>query len=124
MVKPHKSHSRGGRPRIPPDEKRIYRVNIFFNSAEKNILAAKLNNLNCSLSQYARDCMLLREFQPPLPEIDCKLYQQLAGIAQNLNQLTHEVHKGRTIVDENILRQNLEITRKVYAVLTQQERTA
>lgn len=87
-----KEKKRGGRPVKEDIEKRRYRVNLMLNTEEYLTLASKAADACLSFKDYLRAIIPKAEIRQRLSTETMELIRQLAGMANNLNQIAHRAN--------------------------------
>lgn len=84
---------KGGRPKSEAKDKLNSQIGVRFSMADQVKIKLKAEAANMSASDYIRQAAINATVKrPPTPE-EMELYRVLAGMANNLNQLTKEAHK-------------------------------
>lgn len=91
-----KKPRKGGRPRLPADQKRTGKIAFSPTPEERAAILAKADAAGLSLADYCRAAALeaplrVRQYR----EIDPYTRHQLAKIGANLNQLARHANAGR-----------------------------
>lgn len=87
-----KAPKKGGRPVKEDIEKRRYRVNLMLNTEEYLTLASKAGEACLSFKDYLRSIIPKTEIRQHLSTETMGLIRQLAGMANNLNQIAHRAN--------------------------------
>ena len=87
-----KVHKKGGRPVKEDIKKRRYRVNLMLNTEEYLTLASKSTEACLSFKDYLRSIIPKAEIRQHLSTETMGLIRQLAGMANNLNQIAHRAN--------------------------------
>ena len=87
-----KAHNKGGRPVKEDIEKRRYRVNLMLNTEEYLTLASKAGEACLSFKDYLRAIIPKAEIRQRISTETMELIRQLAGMANNLNQISHRAN--------------------------------
>ena len=87
-----KAHNKGGRPVKEDIEKRRYRVNLMLNTEEYLTLASKAADACLSFKDYLRAIIPKAEIRQRLSTEAMGQIRQLAGMANNLNQIAHRAN--------------------------------
>lgn len=87
-----KAPKKGGRPVKEDIEKRRYRVNLMLNTEEYLTLASKSTEACLSFKDYLRSIIPKAEIRQHLSTETMGLIRQLAGMANNLNQIAHRAN--------------------------------
>ena len=88
-------------------ETRIAVIPVRFTMTERESVRTAANAMGLSLSEYVRTVACKRRLPPsPAPKINREIYEALARIGNNLNQLVRAVH-ARVVkcVDGDLLRE-------------------
>ncbi len=95
-MRQHRGERSGGRPLLPPAERRDRVLTVRMNAAERQIIWRRASLARLSAAAYAR-LMALRPSAPPrsVPIVNVRSYGQFGRLANNLNQLTRLAHEGR-----------------------------
>ena len=98
-----KSPSKGGRPKKPESEQRLFSVKVYFdeqsykkllNKREQSYkkLLNKRRRTGMSLSTLVYELAVNGYVKESISKEEASLLRSLAGMANNLNQLAHEAH--------------------------------
>ena len=84
---------KGGRPALPKARRRSKSVTVKFSKIDSETLRVRCRKANRRLSEYIRESALQSEVVMPHTTESAGLYRDLAGMANNLNQLTRLSHQ-------------------------------
>ena len=84
---------KGGRPALPKARRRSKSVTVKFSKIDYETLRVRCRKANRRLSEYIRESALQSEVVMPHTTESAGLYRDLAGMANNLNQLTRLSHQ-------------------------------
>ena len=84
---------KGGRPALPKARRRSKSVTVKFSKIDYETLRVRCRKANRRLSEYIRESALQSEVVMPHTAESVSLYRDLAGMANNLNQLTRLSHQ-------------------------------
>ncbi len=79
--------------RVNPADLRDNQVKVSLSNSELEIIEQKAFKARLSLSAYFRNCGLGKEIKQALTSEELALIRDLAGISNNLNQVTKALHK-------------------------------
>ena len=88
---------KGGRPPTGRVRKLSKSVTVKFSKPSYEALRLRARKANRKLAEYIRESALKSEVVQPRTEVDLKEYRTLAGMANNLNQLTKLAHQDSII---------------------------
>ena len=89
----HKEKNRkGGRPKKPEDELRIYPVKVYFDEANFRKLQNRSKRTGLSLSCIVYDLAINCYIKEPISREEITLLRSLSGMANNLNQLARQAN--------------------------------
>ncbi len=93
----------GGRPKLPDGEKRDCPVKVYFDRANYAKLVRRSRRTGRPLSEIVYELAVNGYVKEPVPQGVAQSLRALAGMANNLNQLTHlgHIHGPQHIADEN-----------------------
>lgn len=80
--------------------KRKERITIRYTNTEMKYIKKITTSARLAVAEYIRDCSLNYRIQPRLTEEQTKIYLQLAGMANNLNQLAKAANSREILVGE------------------------
>ncbi len=112
-----------GRPTLADARRLSKAVTVKFSKIDYEILRTRSRKANKRLAEYIRESALKSEVVQPRTEADMKEYRTLAGLANNLNQLTKMAHQDGIIylyspIDNllgeitNVIREYKQVTNK------------
>ena len=84
---------KGGRPALPKARRRSKYVTVKFSKIDYETLRVRCRKTNRRLSEYIRESALQSEVVMPHTTESASLYRDLAGMANNLNQLARLSHQ-------------------------------
>ena len=84
---------KGGRPALPKARRRSKSVTVKFSKIDYETLRVRCRKANRRLSEYIRESALQSEVVMPHTTESASLYRDLAGMANNLNQLARLSHQ-------------------------------
>ena len=84
---------KGGRPTLPKARRRSKSVTVRFSKIDHETLRVRCRKANRQLSEYIRESALQSEVVMPHTTESAGLYRDLAGMANNLNQLARLSHQ-------------------------------
>ena len=84
---------KGGRPALPKARRRSKSVTVKFSKIDYETLRVRCRKANRRLSEYLRESALQSEVVMPHTTEAASLYRDLAGMANNLNQLARLSHQ-------------------------------
>ena len=84
---------KGGRPALPKARRRSKSVTVKFSKIDYETLRVRCRKANRRLSEYIRESALQSEVVMPHTAESISLYRDLAGMANNLNQLARLSHQ-------------------------------
>lgn len=84
---------KGGRPTLPKVRRRSKSVTVRFSKIDYETLRVRCRRANRRLSEYIRESALQSEVVMPHTTENASLYRELAGMANNLNQLARLSHQ-------------------------------
>lgn len=85
--------NKGGRPALPKARRRSKSVTVKFSKIDYETLRVRCRKANRRLSEYIRESALQSEVVMPHTAESAGLYRDLAGMANNLNQLARLSHQ-------------------------------
>jgi Bacterial mobilisation protein (MobC) len=80
--------------------KRGERVTVRFTNTEMKYITKITRDAGVDMADYIRGSSLKNKIQPRLTEEQTKIYLQLAGMANNLNQLAKAANSGELFTGE------------------------
>ena len=84
---------KGGRPALPKARRRSKSVTVKFSKIDYETLRVRCRKANRRLAEYIRESALQSEVVMPHTTESAGLYRELAGMANNLNQLARLSHQ-------------------------------
>ena len=88
-----KRKNNGGRPKLKPAERKKYELpHVRVSVVEYYALKARVRQAGVSLTEYLRQCIFNGYVVERIDSSVMGLYRQLAGVANNLNQLAHQAN--------------------------------
>lgn len=88
-----KQQHKGGRPTLPQARRRSKSVTVKFSKIDYETLRIRSRKANRRLAEYIREAALQTEPPAPHTTVDAGVFRNLAGVANNLNQLTKLTHQ-------------------------------
>ena len=85
--------NKGGRPTLPQARRRSKCVTVKFSKIDYEMLRIRSRKANRRLAEYIRETALQAEPPAPHTTVDAGVFRNLAGVANNLNQLTKLTHQ-------------------------------
>ena len=89
---PKEKNSKGGRPKKPEDELRLYPVKVYFDEANYRKLMNRSKRTGLSLSGIVYDLAINGYIKEPISREEVSLLRSLSGMANNLNQLARQAN--------------------------------
>lgn len=83
----------GGRPTLPQARRRSKSVTVKLSKIDYETLRIRSRKANRRLAEYIRDTVLQTEMPIAHTTVDASIFRNLAGVANNLNQLTKLSHQ-------------------------------
>ena len=83
----------GGRPTLPQARRRSKSVTVKLSKIDYETLRIRSRKANRRLAEYIRDTVLQTETPIAHTTVDASIFRNLAGVANNLNQLTKLSHQ-------------------------------
>ena len=83
----------GGRPTVAEARRLSKAVTVKFSQKDYEILMYRSKKANKHMAEYIRDSALYTESSLPPTEAETRDFRMLAGMANNLNQLTKMAHQ-------------------------------
>ncbi len=98
-----KERNKGGRPKLPDSEKRSYPIKVNFDKANYAKLVRRSKRTGRPLSEIVYELAVNGYVKEPVPQGVAHALRALAGMANNLNQLTHlgHIYGPLHVADEN-----------------------
>ena len=84
---------KGGRPALPKARRRSKSVTVKFSKIDYETLRVRCRKVNRRMAEYIRESALQSEVVMPHTTESAGLYRDLAGMANNLNQLARLSHQ-------------------------------
>ena len=84
---------KGGRPALPKARRRSKSVTVKFSKIDYETLRVRCRKVNRRMAEYIRESALQSEVVMPHTTESASLYRDLAGMANNLNQLARLSHQ-------------------------------
>lgn len=84
--------NKGGRPKKPESEQRLFPVKVYFEEQIYKKLLNKRKRTGKSLSTLVYELAVNGYVKEPISKEEASLLRSLAGMANNLNQIAHEAH--------------------------------
>ena len=84
---------KGGRPALPKARRRSKSVTVKFSKIDYETLRVRCRKANRRMAEYIRESALQSEVVMPHTTESARLYRDLAGMANNLNQLARLSHQ-------------------------------
>ena len=109
-----KSPSKGGRPKKPESEQRLFSVKVYFDEQSYKKLLNKRRRTGMSLSSLVYELAVNGYVKEPISKEEASMLRSLAGMANNLNQLAHLAHISQFMEVEEEVR---EVARRADEVL-------
>lgn len=88
-----KQQHKGGRPTLPQARRRSKSVTVKFSKIDYETLRIRSRKANRRLAEYIRETALQTESPTAHTTVDVGIFRNLAGVANNLNQLTKLSHQ-------------------------------
>ncbi|OIQ74377.1 bacterial mobilization protein (MobC) [mine drainage metagenome] len=104
QTQPHQTQlkrNRGGRPKLPPENRRNIRLQMFFSQSETETLVQQSALAGLQVPDFVRHATLGRELVT-VPEVNRQKYGELAMLASNLNQIARQLNSGEHVSDHEI----------------------
>ena len=89
----NKSFKPGGRPKKEANKKRSFCLSLRFSETEKTVIKFKAEQAGTTPSNYIRQATLQGHIKPRLTKEEMKLFQEIAAVGNNLNQLAKAAHQ-------------------------------
>lgn len=86
------SKNRGGRPRIKPEELRTKRIVAYFDEENAGNIKAYCESCGMKVSSFIYEMTLKGKVVSPISEEDAANMRRIAGMANNVNQLSHKAN--------------------------------
>jgi hypothetical protein len=91
-MKTIKNQNRNGRPKKGSAEKKSYKISLKMDTEEYYSLKSKVRLSGISISEYIRRTIEKSEVQQRLSPEHLNLVRQIAGMANNLNQIARKTN--------------------------------
>ena len=88
-----KQQHKGGRPTLPQARRRSKSITVKFSKIDYETLRIRSRKANKRLAEYIRETALQTEMPTAHTTVDAGVFRNLAGVANNLNQLTKLSHQ-------------------------------
>lgn len=88
MTEDKNNKKKGGRPKKSSVSRKSKTIGVCFSEPELYTLRHRAKKANLSLSVYCHDAILNGEIKEPLKKEELEILRSLAGMGNNLNQLT------------------------------------
>lgn len=85
--------TKGGRPKKGASNGLNSQIGVRFSMADRVLIRLKAEKAGLTASDFIRQSALSATIKQPPSEEQRKLYRDLSGMANNLNQLAKEAHK-------------------------------
>jgi len=92
----------GRRGRISSEDKRIHAVTVRLSAGEHAYLSELAEASNMQIAEYFRACALLQNVPRPVPKANQIIWQKLAPLGTNINQLAAAINAGFKIEGDNL----------------------
>ena len=102
--------SRGGRPRLPGEERRAHRIGVSLNEAEREAIAAKADAVGLRPATYLRQAGLGARLSTRVNE---RAYHQLSRIGVNVNQVARVANAAGRLPELGVLQAILAEVREI-----------
>ena len=89
---PEHKNKKGGRPRKPDNELRLYPVKVYFDETNYKRLQNKQRRTGVPLSTLVYELAVNGYVRDPFTKEQTAYIRDLSGMANNLNQLAREAH--------------------------------
>ena len=100
--------NRGGRPRLANTDKKKHTLPpVHLNVRNYYLIKARVRESGLSLTEYQRQMLLQGQVVERLSPEQMELCRQLAGMANNMNQLAHQANKYGYHGAEEMYRENV-----------------
>ena len=101
---PEHKNKKGGRPRKPDNELRLYPVKVYFDETNYKKLLNKQGRTGVPLSTLVYELAVNGYVRDPFTKEQTAYIRDLSGMANNLNQLAREAHTYHMAYVENRVR--------------------
>ncbi|MBR0275898.1 MAG: plasmid mobilization relaxosome protein MobC [Prevotella sp.] len=89
---PKDKNSKGGRPKKPENELRLYPVKVYFDEANHRKLMNRSRRTGQPLSTIVYDLAINGYVREPFTKDEVSMLRSLSGMANNLNQLARQAN--------------------------------
>jgi mobilization protein NikA len=89
--------SRGGRPPLPAVRRRRKAVWLKLTPDELAAIRSRAQDANQPLAQFLRDLGVGAPLPRPVPTVNVLLWQELARVGGNLNQIAARLNRGEAV---------------------------
>ncbi len=114
------TNNRGGRPKLADYQKRTKMVRVMFCENDFVYIQSKAAQAGLSVSEYGHQAMMDNRIKATVTPELAKQIRDLSGIANNVNQLAHDMHiYGMAAVKEQCMR----IIRAISEIINQTKPT-
>jgi hypothetical protein len=115
-MKTIKNQNKNGRPKKDEADRKKYKLTVKMETKEYFSFKAKVRSAGLTQSEYIRRCIVKSEVKQRLTSEHLGYIRQLAGMANNINQIAHkanvagyvevhEVNKNMIVRLDNIVKQ-------------------
>lgn len=119
MTKQREVNHLGGRPKLPPGEKKEYTYKTTVNTLEHTLIEAKRKLTGMEPAEFTREALKNITIVPRLDKEVLTQLRSLTGMGNNINQLAHEAHLcGYEIAAERDAQLSKEIVHLVHDIRT------
>lgn len=94
MADKHKIDNKGGRPKLEDGAKRNKRLTIKFNAFEMEYININATSAGKKTAVYCREVLIGNHVKARFPKVILDGFQQLYGIANNVNQIAHRANEA------------------------------
>ena len=89
---PKEKNSKGGRPKKPENELRLYPVKVYFDEANHRKLMNRSRRTGQPLSTIVYELAINGYVREPFTKEEVSMLRSLSGMANNLNQIARQAH--------------------------------
>ena len=89
---PKEKNSKGGRPKKPENELRLYPVKVYFDEANHRKLMNRSRRTGQPLSTIVYELAINGYVREPFTKEEVSMLRSLSGMANNLNQLARQAN--------------------------------
>ena len=89
---PKEKNSKGGRPKKPENERRLYPVKVYFDEANHRKLMNRSRRTGQPLSTIVYELAINGYVREPFTKEEVSMLRSLSGMANNLNQLARQAN--------------------------------